>query len=110
MITRTRTGLCVRAQQQRNDASSRLNAFTSTVQGRVQLFRKKVEDSRGPAAKDNLNKFIAIATADAKFVSDFVKDLDQFHKDVFESLKTSTSTKPEDTSIEVVRDETNVFK
>lgn len=102
-----RTRIHIRAQQ-KNDMGSRIGAFTSNVQGRVQVFRKKLEDARGPVAKDNVNKFIAIAAADTKFVSDFVKDLDQFHKDVFETIK--SSPQPEHVVVEVVDAEENVFK
>lgn len=100
--------VAVRAQQ-RNDASSRFGAFTNNVQSRVQVFRKRVEDARGPVAKDNLNRLIAIATVDTKFVSDLVKDLDQFHKDVFESLK--PVVKPgQGTMVETIDESDNVFK
>ena len=51
---------------------------------RLQVFRKKVESARSPLLKENFNKLTFIATAEAKFVSDTLNELDKIHKDLFE--------------------------
>lgn len=42
--------------------------------------RKTFETKRMVSLKENLNKIVAIATADVKELTDFVKELDDLHK------------------------------
>lgn len=42
--------------------------------------RKAFENKRMVSLKENLNKIVAIATADVKELTDFVKELDELHK------------------------------
>lgn len=51
---------------------------------KFQVFRKKVESTRSPLLKENFNKLTFIATAEAKFVSDTLNELDKIHRDLFE--------------------------
>jgi hypothetical protein len=42
--------------------------------------RKAFEKRRMTSVKENFNKLVVIATADAKEVTDFLKELDEIHK------------------------------
>lgn len=42
--------------------------------------RKAFETKRMASLKENLNKIVAIATADVKELTDFVKELDDLHR------------------------------
>lgn len=57
--------------------------------------RKAFETKRMVSLKENLNKIVAIATADVKELTDFVKELDELHK---KELMPSKYSKAEDTS------------
>lgn len=100
-----RSSLRVRAQQQQSSSPSKVSQVTT----KLQSFRKRVEDSRSPIAKDNWNKVAFMASADAKFANEVIKELDQFHKNVFEIWRGS---KEEETSTAVVAEESkdNIFK
>jgi len=102
-----RTSLRVRAQQQ--PPASQQPSKVSQVTANVQSFRKRVEESRSPIAKDNWNKVAFMASADAKFASDILKDLDQFHKNVFEIWKGSDKNETS-TAIVPVESSDNIFK
>ena len=52
---------------------------------KFQVFRKKVESNRSPLLKENLNKLTFIATAETKFVSDTLNELDRIHREMFDT-------------------------
>ncbi len=49
--------------------------------------RKKFEKKRLETLKENINKLAFIATLDTKEITDFVKELDECHKEYFKSKK-----------------------
>lgn len=53
--------------------------------------RKAFESKRMVSLKENLNKIVAIATADVKELTDFVKELDDLHKKELMPNKYKTS-------------------
>lgn len=55
--------------------------------------RKAFEAKRMSSLKENFNKMVAIANADAKELVDFVKELDELHKKELMPSSTSTSGK-----------------
>ena len=56
--------------------------------------RKAFEKKRMVSLKDNINKLVAIANADTKEVTDFLKELDQLHKK--ELMPASSDTRSND--------------
>lgn len=65
--------------------------------------RKAFETKRMVSLKENLNKIVAIATADVKELTDFVKELDELHKKELmpgKSKATEASVEEEDQSDE----------
>lgn len=51
--------------------------------------RKKLEQQRVTALRDNLNKLASIATADVKLMYDALTELDTLHKRLFEHKDTT---------------------
>ena len=102
MICRKST-VTVRAQQQPNQKMSKV---TSYVQG----FRKGIEESRAPVAKDSWNKVAMIASADVKFANDLIKDLDKLHKGIFELWKSGDDTTTDVTVTTTSENRDNIFK
>jgi hypothetical protein len=60
---------------------------------RAQFLRKKYETIRAPVVRENVTKISIIASNDIKFITDMFHEIDQFHRDVFNSLKPQDSTK-----------------
>lgn len=65
---------------------------SATEPSKLAAFRKKVEAKRTITLKENLNKITTVATADMKFVSDTLKELDAIHKSMFEKYTKSSPT------------------
>ena len=92
----------------------RCDAAASKPPSPVSVFRKGVESKRSVMLKDNYNKLLAIATADTKFLSDTLVALDAMHKEMFEKIKTKTTTSDDSEEVGVVKvaddDGDNIFK
>jgi hypothetical protein len=58
----------------------------------VTALRKRFETMRIARLKENFSKVANIGSTDLKDFSDFVKELDQIHKDEFSKTKTSLTT------------------
>lgn len=63
-------------------ASNRSNSSVN----RVQVLRKRFENARAPVTRDHVTKVATIASVDIKFITEFFNELDEFHKEVFNSL------------------------
>lgn len=56
------------------------------VQGPKEL-KRSLETKRMGLLKDNFNKLAMIASADVKFITDTLTELDEYHKDLVEKIK-----------------------
>lgn len=74
------------------------------------VLRKKIEAKRSTQLKENFNKLTMIATADTKFLTDTLTELDVLHKGFFEKYMKPQNVPSDvnDDDISVVDDE-NIF-
>jgi hypothetical protein len=78
------------------------------------VLRKKLEDARGPDVRDTWNKVSIIAANDARFANEVIKELDVFHKNMVDMIRSSlpggAASAPESTTSIVPADDENIFK
>ena len=67
--------------------------------------RKAFETKRMASLKENLNKIVAIATADVKELTDFVKELDDLHRKELMPGKSKT----EESVVDEDQNDENIF-
>lgn len=90
--------------------SVRVHASASEP-SKLAAFRKRIEARRTIGLKENLNKITSIASADVKFVSDTLNELDAIHKSLFEKY-TKPAPAVMDTMESITEDESaneNIF-
>jgi hypothetical protein len=77
----------------------------------INISRKAFEKKRSVTLKENVNTLLKIANIDIKEAGDFIKELDELHKDALKkAFKKDGKEDSESDSVTVVDEDENIFK